>query len=75
VFIARKLHYVDLVNLSIVSKRVRATIFPASEDTDQDRQLRLFSCYGNKKSECWTCGIQICNVSYNTLLVGRTNDR
>lgn len=61
--IAPKVHYVDLVNLSMVSKRVRAIMFPVTEDKDKDRRLRLYSCYGNRKSGCWTCGIQICDVS------------
>lgn len=61
--IAPKVHYVDLVNLSMVTKQVRATMFPPVEENRQDRQLRPYSCYGNRKSKCWTCGIQICNVS------------
>lgn len=60
--IAPKVHYVDLVNLSLVSKRVWAAMFPITEEKDH-RQLRLYSCYGNRKFDCWTCGIQICNVS------------
>ncbi|OCK78590.1 hypothetical protein K432DRAFT_383752 [Lepidopterella palustris CBS 459.81] len=59
--IAPKVHYVDLVNLSMVSRRVRATMFPPVEENGQDRPLRLYSCYGDKKSKCWTCGIQICS--------------
>ena len=62
VLIAPKLHYVDLVNLSMVSKRVRAAMFPVSEAHDKERELRLYSCYGNVKSVCWICDIQICNV-------------
>jgi hypothetical protein len=61
--IAPKVHYVDLVNLSMVTKRVQMTMFPPVEENGQNRQLRLYSCYGNRKSKCWACGIQICNVS------------
>ena len=68
--IAPKVHYVDLVNLSLVSKRVRATMFPISEDNNKDRELRLYSCYGNTKSTCWICGIQICNVSFMNTSLG-----
>ncbi|ORY16586.1 hypothetical protein BCR34DRAFT_584250 [Clohesyomyces aquaticus] len=60
--IAGQLHYVDLVNLSLVSKRVRAAIFPSLEDSAEDRQLRFYSCEGDKKTACWTCGIQVCQV-------------
>lgn len=64
--IAPKLHYVDFVNLSMASKRVRAAVFPLSEAHGKERELRLYSCYGNVKSACWICNIQICTVSYNT---------
>jgi hypothetical protein len=70
VLIAPKVHYVDLVNLSMVSKRVRATMFPTTKEKGQNRHLRLYSCCGNRKSECWICGIQICNVSSHEFLVG-----
>lgn len=62
--IAPKLHYVDFVNLSMVSKRIRAVMFPIPEAHDKERELRLYSCYGNIKTECWICSIQICHVSY-----------
>jgi hypothetical protein len=59
--LAGKLHYVDLVSLSLVSKRMRATIFPSLlEGGTEDRQLRYYSCTGDAKAECWTCGIQVC---------------
>jgi hypothetical protein len=61
--IAAKVHYVDLVNLSLVSKRVRAIMFPGLEDSTEDHQLRFHSCRGNEKSTCWTCGVQVCEVS------------
>lgn len=70
VLIAPKVHYVDLVNMSMTSKRVRATMFPTTEEKVRYRQLRLYSCYGNTKSECWICHIQICNVSSPSSLVG-----
>lgn len=64
--IAPKLHYVDIVNLSMASKRVRAAVFPVSEVYGKERELRLYSCYGNAKSACWICNIQICKVSYTS---------
>jgi hypothetical protein len=60
--IAQNLDYVDLVNLSLVSKRTRSAIFPADEEWEDDRQLRFYSCYGKKKSTCWICAVQICEV-------------
>ena len=61
--IAVEVHYADLVNLSMVSKQVRAAMFPGLEDNTEDRQLRFHSCRGNMKSSCWTCGVQVCGVS------------
>jgi hypothetical protein len=62
--IAAQVHYVDLVNLSLVSKRVRSVMFPSLEDSTEDRQLRYHSCKGpNEKTTCWTCGVQVCLVS------------
>jgi len=61
--IAPKVHYVDLVNLSMVSRRIRATMFPSGGKQDQEQGLRRYSCYRNRKLECRVCGIQICAVS------------
>jgi hypothetical protein len=58
--IAHELDYVDLVNLSLVSRSVRSVLFPPIEDQQEDRQLRYHSCYGEEKFECWTCAIQVC---------------
>jgi hypothetical protein len=63
ILIARHVHYVDLVNLSLVSKRMRVTVFPSLPATDQNGQLRRYSCFGKEKNDCWGCGIQICRVS------------
>ena len=62
--IAYKLHYVDIINLSIVSRRIRQVIFPKSKLAEQSELLRRSTCYGNPKSQCWACNIQICTVSY-----------
>lgn len=65
ILLAHNVHYVDLVNLSLVSKRLRQAVFPlhGGERRLDDRALRLYSCQGSEKSQCWTCGIQICHVS------------
>ena len=62
--ISYKLHYVDIINLSLVSRRVHQVIFPNSKLTEQSELLRRSTCYGNPKSQCWACNIQICTVSY-----------
>ncbi|KAI3332065.1 hypothetical protein HD806DRAFT_179665 [Xylariaceae sp. AK1471] len=61
-WIAPKLHYVDLVNLSLTSRRIREAVFPRQQgSTGDERQLRYYSCWGNEKYDCWACEIQICN--------------
>jgi len=62
--VAHNCHYVDLLNLSLVSKQLRQAVFPLNEHEDlHDRRLMRYSCEGPEKSHCWTCGIQICHVS------------
>lgn len=61
VLLAHKIHYIDLVNLSMVSKRVHQAIYPS--EGCGERRLRLYTCEGNQKSPCWACGIQTCQVT------------
>jgi hypothetical protein len=60
--IAYKLHYFDIVNLSLVSRRVHEVIFSNPKFAEQSELLRRSTCYGNSKSQCWACNIQICAV-------------
>jgi hypothetical protein len=62
--IAYKLHYIDIINLSLVSRRIHRLIFPESKLVERSELLRSRTCYGNSKSQCWGCNIQICTVSY-----------
>lgn len=60
--IVRQLHYVDVVNLSLTSRRIRDSMFPRQKSSMADEgQLRYYSCRDNTKSDCWACGIQICD--------------
>ncbi|KAI1111525.1 hypothetical protein F5Y14DRAFT_424844 [Nemania sp. NC0429] len=60
--IARQLHYVDAVNLSLASRRMREAMFPRQKSSlVEEKQLRYYSCVGGKKTDCWACGIQICD--------------
>lgn len=60
--ISQHLHYVDLINLSMTSKAIRAVVFPSAEIGDHADQLRRYTCEDDNKSQCWTCGIQVCQV-------------
>ena len=64
--IATRLHYVDLVSLSLVSKGVRKAIFPPSAATHTAEQLRILTCDAGTKSQCWSCNKQICKVGMGT---------
>ncbi|KAI0458627.1 hypothetical protein F5B21DRAFT_400078 [Xylaria acuta] len=60
--IARHLHYADIVNLSLTSRGIREAVFPRQDNSAVDeRHPRYYSCWGNKKYDCWACGIQICD--------------
>lgn len=61
VLIARDLHYVDLVNLSLVSKSVRDVVFPRSDFATRSEHFKIYSCDELTKTQCWVCMIQVCN--------------
>lgn len=65
--IARQLHYADVVNLSLASRGIREAVFPR-QGVDE-RHPRYYSCWGNKKYDCWACGIQVCAVRNVPILV------
>jgi hypothetical protein len=69
---ASNLHYVDILRLSLASKRIRKTVFPPLEYESRRRAFRLHSCGGNGNSKCWSCAIQICNVSSTSTSRSRT---
>lgn len=62
--ISRQLHHIDIVNLSLVSKRVHKTIFPSFVQEDRSELLRVYTCDVDSKFVCWACNTQICGVSY-----------
>ncbi|KAI1122934.1 hypothetical protein F5Y10DRAFT_252888 [Nemania abortiva] len=65
--IVLNLHYVDVVNLGLTSKRIREAVFPRQKGYTADKEeLRYYSCWGHKKSDCWGCGIQICDECSKT---------
>ncbi|KAL4798207.1 hypothetical protein BDV19DRAFT_386493 [Aspergillus venezuelensis] len=74
--IAEQLHHLDLVNLSLASRAVYKALYPTSNqvksktETDkkghinpeqEPRYLRVLTCSGNEKLQCWGCGMQVCN--------------
>lgn len=59
--IVRKLHYVDVINLSLASRSLRNALFPRADIAARSQALRIYTCEGSK-SECSICGNQICPV-------------
>ena len=59
--IARELHFVDVINLSVASRGLRDALFPKADVAARTRALRSYTCEGYK-SDCSICGIQICHV-------------
>lgn len=65
--VARQLHYVDLVNLSRSSKRLRTTFFGAMDPSATMERLREDVCVGKSgQYECGICSMQVCEVCIMT---------
>ncbi|KAL2193296.1 hypothetical protein P885DRAFT_45659 [Corynascus similis CBS 632.67] len=59
--ISADLHFIDLINASRSSKRLRTTLFGVGgPGPSQLEDLQRFTCQGNTKRSCDLCGIQIC---------------
>lgn len=61
--ISHHLHHIDIINLSLVSKRVHKAIFPNSMLDARSQRLRFYTCDNDMKALCWACNTQICRVS------------
>ncbi|KAF1847114.1 uncharacterized protein K460DRAFT_383614 [Cucurbitaria berberidis CBS 394.84] len=59
--VAEQLHYLDVVNLSRVSKSVRESVLPAHDFDRRMHVFRTYTCEPSEKSTCWTCSNQICS--------------
>lgn len=68
--IAKNLYYADIINLCLVSRSMRAAVFPASLSSRREI-LRVASCSMGKKGQCWCCGTQTCNVSDTHFGIGQ----
>ena len=62
ILIASRLHYTDIVNLSLACKRLRQVIFPRPGLASRSEALRIHTCENGSKSQCWICASQICHV-------------
>ncbi|KAF2734071.1 hypothetical protein EJ04DRAFT_437684 [Polyplosphaeria fusca] len=58
--VAPHLHYVDVANLSLVSKSVRDAVLPAQEIAQRTAHLKRYTCRPESRQICWICTKQIC---------------
>lgn len=60
VLVTTHLHYVDVANLSLVSRRIHQTLLPAQRAPNSF--LRTYTCKPDFKARCYVCLNQICNA-------------
>jgi hypothetical protein len=71
--VVEDLHYADILNLSLTSKRVRESVLPAEDYDRRLKHFRMYTCESKSKTQCWVCVNQICNVSpISPLLISRS---
>ncbi|KAK2740971.1 hypothetical protein FQN55_008526 [Onygenales sp. PD_40] len=63
--VSEHLHYQDLVNLSLTSKRLRATVFPNGHGRSGASILRRYACNPATRSQCWVCTMPLCSACHN----------
>lgn len=63
VSIASNLHYSDIVSISLTSKSMNTAVFPRDRRPERIERISIASCEEDK-SECWSCGVEICNVIF-----------
>jgi hypothetical protein len=61
IMVTENLHYVDLLNLGLVSKSVRKVVQPTN--AQQMIHLKMYTCHRKTKTQCWICTNLVCEVS------------
>lgn len=62
--VTEHLHYIDINNLSRVSKSVREAVLPEQDFERRMKVFKLYTCSTTPhKEQCWTCNNQVCAVS------------
>ena len=67
--VTEQLHYLDMVNLSRVSKSIRESVLPAQDFDRRMTVFKMYTCDPTAKSKCWTCPNQICFVSISSFVL------
>jgi len=63
ILVVENLHYVDLINLGLVSRSVREAVLPSEAYAQRMVHFKLYTCHRKGKRACWSCKMQICSVS------------
>jgi hypothetical protein len=64
IVVTQEMHYLDIMNLSRVSKSVREVVLPASDMDPCMEVIRRYTCPGEEKTICWICDNRICTVGH-----------
>lgn len=72
ILVAQELHYLDVINLSYVSKSVRESVLPAEDFDRRIAVFRTYTCHDMEKSRCWVCANQICLLCRQSPLIPLT---
>lgn len=63
VSLSNNLHYSDLLNLSMASKRIRNVLLPPSDLSNRYQILhKECACEKDRDKKCCSCNVKICNV-------------
>jgi hypothetical protein len=67
--LTEELHYVDVMNLSRVSRSVREAVLPADDFDRRIQTFKRYTCRADTKEACWVCEKQICESCRRTPLI------
>jgi hypothetical protein len=60
--VTQEMYYLDIINLSRVSKSIREVVLPAYDIDPCMEVIRKYTCPGEEKTTCWVCDKQVCIV-------------
>ncbi|CAO2655360.1 Nn.00g104240.m01.CDS01 [Neocucurbitaria sp. VM-36] len=70
--VTEHLHYIDVANLSRVSKSVRESVLPARDFDRRMKVFKIYTCNNPNKADCWTCKNQICSLCCHFYYIPQT---
>lgn len=66
ILVAEDLHYSDIINLTLTSKQLRATILPPADRLVRLDLLKKHTLDSKSQMQCDVCGAPVCRVSCTT---------